>query len=143
MSKYMFEEYAKKSKITIPLQIFRYFNVYGPHEDHKGNQASPYYQFTKQAKETGIIRVFEGSENFKRDFVHVDTVVNKHIEHIRYMCQYSSATFNVGSGYARSFMDVAKDIDLLHEARIEIIPFPEHLRRHYQTYTCADLSAAL
>jgi hypothetical protein len=45
-----------------------------------------------------------------------------------------------GTGKPKSFLQVAKEVALLHDARIEIIPFPDHLRSHYQTYTCADMS---
>jgi ADP-L-glycero-D-manno-heptose 6-epimerase len=141
-SKYLFEKYLEVRNHSLEVQVFRYFNVYGPHEEHKGSQASPYTQFAKQAKETGVIRVFEGSEKYFRDFVHVDTVVSTHIAGIKNMNGYPNSTeiYNVGSGYARSFMDVAKDIAFLHNAKIETIPFPEHIKRHYQYYTQADIS---
>ena len=141
LSKYMFEQYAlKRPQLATCLQIFRYFNVYGPHEEHKGSQASPYTQFAKQAKETGVIKVFEGSEKFTRDFVHVDTVTAAHITGLKRIEVFGSGTYNVGSGYSRSFLDVAKDIALLHNAKIEVIPFPEHIKAHYQYHTQADIS---
>ena len=140
MSKFLFEEYVKKSTHSNVVQIFRYFNVYGPNEDYKGSQASPYTQFAKQAKETGIIKVFEGSEKFMRDFVHVDTVINTHMNTIKKSTEFDSGTYNVGSGYARSFLDVARDIALLYNAKIETTPFPDHLKSHYQYYTQADIS---
>jgi ADP-L-glycero-D-manno-heptose 6-epimerase len=140
MSKYLFEEYVKKRSHSNVVQIFRYFNVYGPNEEHKGSQASPYTQFVKQANDTGVIKIFEGSENMKRDFVHVDRVVEIHINSIKRMNERSSGTYNVGSGYARSFLEVARDIALLYNADIQTIPFPEHLRLHYQHYTEADIS---
>lgn len=140
MSKYLFEEYVNKQSRTNNVQIFRYFNVYGPNEEHKGSQASPYTQFAKQAKETGIIKVFEGSEKFMRDFVHVDRVVEVHINSIQSINEFSSGIYNIGSGYARSFLDVARDVALLYNASIETIPFPVHLKSHYQYYTEADLS---
>jgi ADP-L-glycero-D-manno-heptose 6-epimerase len=63
-SKYMFEKYASSkyniaNKKGLSLQIFRYFNVYGDGEEHKGTQASPYTQFLKQANDTGVIKVFK------------------------------------------------------------------------------------
>jgi ADP-L-glycero-D-manno-heptose 6-epimerase len=133
-SKYLFEQYVKASvNIPIKAQGFRYFNVYGPHEDHKGTQASPYYQFAKQAKETGMIKVFEGSENYYRDFVHVDELIEKQI----YTMDNLSGIYNIGSGNARSFMNIARDVALLYNAEIVKIPFPESLKSHYQKYTCA------
>jgi ADP-L-glycero-D-manno-heptose 6-epimerase len=141
MSKFMFEQYAlKRSYVASALQTFRYFNVYGPHEEHKGSQASPYAQFTRQAKETGVIKVFKGSNKIYRDFVHVDTVVAAHIQGLKKINEFAGFVCNVGSGNARSFLDVAKDIALLHNAKIQEIQFPEHLRDHYQYYTQANIS---
>ena len=72
-SKYLIDrwinEYSNDFKINI--QGFRYFNVYGNYEEHKGNQASPVTKFTKQAKEDGVITLFENSENYLRDFISV------------------------------------------------------------------------
>lgn len=137
-SKYLFEQYllTQDSKDFI-WQAFRYFNVYGRHEHHKETQASPFTQFAKQAKETGVIKVFEGSEHYYRDFIHVDQVVDTHLKMLN---KYQSGIFNVGTGKPRSFMDIAKDIAVAYNADIEIIPFPEHLKAHYQHYTCADTS---
>lgn len=136
MSKYFFEEYMKNKNPNIVWQGFRYFNVYGPHEEHKGSQGSPYSQFARQARETGVIRVFEGSENYKRDFVHVDQVIDYHLKMLEVE---SSSIFNIGSGSPRSFLDVARDVALMYNAKIEKVPFPEHLRSHYQEYTHADM----
>ena len=141
LSKYMFEQYAlKRSYVAATLQIFRYFNVYGPHEEHKGSQASPYTQFAKQAKETGIIKVFKGSNKFTRDFVHVDTVIAAHIAGIKNINKFTGGIYNVGSGYSRSFLDVAKDIALLYNAKIKEIPFPDNIKEHYQYHTQANIS---
>jgi ADP-L-glycero-D-manno-heptose 6-epimerase len=137
MSKYLFEEYVKNSQSNIIRQGFRYFNVYGPHEDHKGSQASPYHQFARQARETGVIQVFEGSESCLRDFIHADRVVDAHL---KMMSVHDSGIFNVGTGNPRSFLDVARDVALFYNARIEVVPFPDHLKEHYQYYTCADTS---
>ena len=133
-SKYMFELYAAGKQA----QGFRYFNVYGPCEDHKGSQASPYHQFTKQAKETGVINVFENSENFLRDFVPVSTVIDAHIQFME--MPDVSGIWNVGTGTAKSFLDVANEVAEKYEARINYIPFPEHLKHSYQRYTCADMT---
>jgi len=141
LSKYMFEKYAnKRTYVASTLQIFRYFNVYGPHEEHKGSQASPFTQFAKQAKENGVIKIFKGSREFTRDFVHVDTVVAAHIRALSKIDLFAGGTYNVCSGYSRSFLDVAKDIALLYNAEIKEIPFPENLKEHYQYHTQADIS---
>lgn len=136
-SKYLFEKYVSTCDLNITVQGFRYFNVYGPHEEHKGKQASPYTQFAKQAKETGVIKVFEGSEKYIRDFVHVDTLFE--VQH-KMLNRDVSGIFNLGSGTPRSFLDVARDVALFHNSKIETIPFPSELKSHYQTYTCADMN---
>jgi ADP-L-glycero-D-manno-heptose 6-epimerase len=136
MSKYLFEQYIKASpNIDITVQCFRYFNVYGPYEEHKGTQASPYSQFIKQAKETGTIKLFEGSENCLRDFIHVDDVIAKHLDYLQLT---ASVISNVGTGKTKSFLDVATEIADQYLANIQIVEFPEHLKKHYQYYTCSS-----
>lgn len=136
-SKYLFDRYITYLAGSWPIKVqgFRYFNVYGPYEDHKGDQASPYSKFEKQAKETGVISLFEGSENFYRDFIHVDTVcrIHKH-----FLSVPDTGIWNVGTGKVISFAEVAKTIADKYNARIEYIPMPENLKSQYQTYTCAD-----
>lgn len=119
------------------VQGFRYFNVYGPNEAHKGSQASVNHIFTQQALEHGVIKVFEGSENFKRDFVPVETVCE-----VQYNMSKTnkSGIFDLGTGKQKSFMEIAEEIATQHNARIEIVPFPQHLNGYYQTNTLADMS---
>lgn len=135
MSKYLIEKYIEKSTYTNIVQGFRYFNVYGDYEGHKGSQASPVHQFTKQAKETGIIKIFEGSDNYFRDFVQVDTITDTHI---KMLSVKKSGIYNIGSGTAKSFLSVAQEIANKYGAKIEEISFPKHLENHYQSYTCSD-----
>jgi len=134
-SKYFFEEYMKSTDPNIVWQGFRYFNVYGPHEEHKGSQASPIHQFSKQAKEDGVIKIFQGSRFFKRDFVHVDYIVDIHK---KMMKSPESGIWNVGTGNTVSFREIAEIIAEKYDAKIEYIPFPEHLKDHYQEYTKAN-----
>jgi len=115
------------------IQGFRYFNVYGSGEAHKGGQASPYHQFEKQAQETGRIRVFEGSRDYRRDFVPVSQVIDTHLAFLNVK---QSGVFNVGTGRTQSFYEVAEQFGV----PIEEIPMPEHLKPSYQTYTCADMT---
>jgi ADP-L-glycero-D-manno-heptose 6-epimerase len=136
-SKYFCERHILKNSGQMKTQIFRYFNVYGPeNEEHKGSQASPHCQFTKQAKETGVIKVFENSENYHRDFIHVSEIVDYHM---RFLNDKRSGVFNLGRGKTMSFLDVAKEIAEKYNARIETIPMPEVLKSSYQEYTCADM----
>lgn len=139
-SKYLVDKWvAKKIKENSKLRIqgFRYFNVYGPNEWHKGSQASPFYQFEQQALDTGEIRIFEGSENFKRDFVPVE-----HLCEVQYSMSrvIESGIFDLGLGKQMSFKDVAEIIATKHNAKIVTVPFPAHLKDHYQYNTIADIS---
>jgi ADP-L-glycero-D-manno-heptose 6-epimerase len=134
-SKAMFEKYIELRQAPIITQTFRYFNVYGPHEDHKGGQASPHTQFTKQAKETGIIKLFEGSKNYKRDFINVAQIVDYHK---RFFSVEESGIWNMGTGVAKSFYDVAKEIADEYNAKIEYIRMPQVLKNNYQEFTQAN-----
>jgi len=140
-SKFLIDKYMDgmyfKNKQNIIVQGLRYFNVYGPHEDHKGDQASPFFKFKKQAEETGVITIFENSENYRRDFIHVDTVCNIHKIMLR---KEVSGIFNVGMGDTKSFLEIAKEIADVYNAKIEFIPMPENIKRQYQAYTCADVT---
>ena len=137
-SKYLFERYVKQHHHDSPIvQGFRYFNVWASEgEDHKGNQASPFAQFKRQALETGKIKLFENSENYRRDFVHVDTIVDYHL---KFLESSRSGIFNMGTGKTMSFYDVADMVAEEYHAEIEIIPMPEILKSSYQEYTCADM----
>lgn len=134
-SKYLFERYVTHNPSSSLVQGFRYFNVYGPHEDHKGKQASPFHQFAEQAKSIGKIQLFENSENHLRDFVHVDHIVNTHK---KFFNVGESGLWNVGTGNTMSFLDVAKHIQSSYGGELEFIPMPEQLVGKYQSYTKSD-----
>lgn len=135
-SKLLIDDFFADSEV----QGFRYFNVYSKNgsEWHKGDQASPYHKFQKQADELGVISVFEGSENFVRDFVDVSKVCQLQWE-MSYKNRYG--VFDLGTGMTKSFMDVAHEVQSENVGcRIQTIPFPDTLRGCYQTFTCADMS---
>lgn len=137
-SKYMIENYASRVGHGISfIQLFRYFNVYGPHEEHKGSQASPHCQFSKQAKTIGKIRVFENSDRYKRDFIHVSQVLETQKKFLEVR---QSGLWNLGTGTTKSFLDVAEQVAKAYNVSIEEIPMPENLKHSYQEYTCADLT---
>lgn len=134
-SKYLFERHASKRQAysSIRIQGFRYFNVYGEGEEHKGGQASPYTQFRIQAEHHGRIRLFHGSDRFCRDFVPVQQVVDTHM---KFFDVTESGVWNVGTGQVRSFAQIAGKFDV----PIDWVDMPAELRHSYQSYTCADLS---
>lgn len=135
-SKALVEAYFANMRPVSPVHIFRYFNVYGPHEDHKGDQASPFHKFREQAK-AGEVVLFEGSDQFKRDFIHVDEVIDVHKK--MFNCK-ESGIWNVGTGKTMSFEDVARLAIKEFPAKIRYIPMPKDLQLAYQKFTQADLT---
>ena len=138
-SKYLFDRFVNqfKDEFQITVQGFRYFNVYGIGEEHKGDQASPYTKFRDQAITNKKIKVFEGSNDYKRDFVCVTDVCRVHEQMLN---RSERGIFNVGTGNAVSFESVARTIANKYSAEIEYIPIPDNLKSQYQKYTCADLT---
>lgn len=117
---------------------FRYFNVYGPREEHKGSMASVAFHLNNQMNAGENPKLFKGSEHFKRDFVYVGDVAEVNLW---FMDNAKSGIFNLGTGNAESFEEVAKAVIKYHEKGVvETIPFPEHLKGAYQEYTQANLS---
>lgn len=114
------------------IQGFRYFNVYGDGEEHKGNQASPVSKFAKEIEETGKLKLFEGSQDFLRDFICVDDIVDVVLNNNK-----DSGIYDLGTSAPVSFQYVAECCIKKYGGDIEYIPFPDHLVGKYQTYTCA------
>jgi ADP-L-glycero-D-manno-heptose 6-epimerase len=138
-SKWLVDKWVQENVLSrsgVRVQGWRYFNVWGKGEWHKGGQASPYWQFSQQALDTGEIRVFQGSENYKRDFVPVERVC-----HVQWMLSTvaESGIWDLGSGIQTSFAAVARDVATEHGAKIVEIPFPEHLKECYQWSTLANM----
>ena len=138
-SKFAFDNYVRRILPQAESQVLglRYFNVYGPQENHKGRMASVAFHLFHQLQETGKMRLFEGSRHFRRDFIHVtDSVkINLHFYETK-----TSGIFNAGTGKARSFEDIATTLQNLHgSGEIESIPFPDDLRGKYQEFTEAGL----
>ena len=145
-SKLVFNQHARRylSSARSPVVGLRYFNVYGPGEFHKGSMASVMFHFHNQLRQGDEVRLFEGSDGFGpggqlRDFVHVDDVAAINL----WLLERGSVRgiFNLGTGQARSFNDVANAVIAWHgRGRIQYVPFPAHLTGSYQSYTQADLT---
>ncbi|AXB30255.1 ADP-glyceromanno-heptose 6-epimerase [Vibrio campbellii] len=117
---------------------FRYFNVYGPREDHKGSMASVAFHLNNQINDGENPKLFAGSESFKRDFIYVGDVSKVNLWFLE---SGVSGIFNCGTGNAESFEEVAKAVIKHHKkGEIQTIPFPEHLKGAYQEFTQADLT---
>jgi ADP-L-glycero-D-manno-heptose 6-epimerase len=156
-SKLVFDNYLRneiaRERVPITAVGLRYFNVYGPREQHKGRMASVMHHFTKQMKDTGKVRLFEGSGEFgngeqRRDFVFVRDLarVNMFFAGVGPYSANRGRRFrgiaNAGSGRSRTFNDVAKALMTVHgDAPIEYMPFPKDLEGRYQHFTEADLTA--
>lgn len=142
---------------SLPITVvgLRYFNVYGPHEAHKGRMASVIHHFSQQMKEHGKVRLFEGSGGYgngeqRRDFVFVRdlTRLNMYFAQVGPWAPATGqprrsyqAVVNAGTGHARTFNEVAQALMKVHgKSTVEYIPFPADLRERYQHYTEADLS---
>jgi ADP-L-glycero-D-manno-heptose 6-epimerase len=146
-SKVLFDRWVRAHASSARGQVvgLRYFNVYGPREAHKGEMASVAWKNHRQLCEGQTVRLFESSDGYgpgeqRRDFVYVDdvTAVNLwFLDHPRV-----SGIFNVGTGRAQTFNDVARAVIAHHgRGRIEYVPFPPELRGRYQSFTQADISA--
>jgi ADP-L-glycero-D-manno-heptose 6-epimerase len=133
---------AAKSQSTVA--GLRYFNVYGPRESHKGKMASMVYQLYRQLKTSRRARLFAGTDGYadgeqRRDFVFVNDIVRVNLALAEGPVR--NGVFNVGTGHARTFNDVAKIlIARLGAGTIDYVPFPESLAGKYQSFTQADLS---
>lgn len=143
-SKWKFDEYVKPYLSNSDSQVvgFRYFNVYGPHEQHKGGMASVAFHLMNQLKADGNVKLFEGSHGYeageqRRDFVFVDDVVAVNLWFMDNPTK--SGVFNLGTGKACPFNDIAKTLLAIHgSGKLEYIPFPEKLKNAYQAYTQAN-----
>ncbi len=146
-SKYQLDRYLNRIYNTYDiggnnkLQVvgLRYFNVYGPQENHKGKMASVAYHMFNQYKNNEPLKLFEGSENFKRDFIHVDDVVS--VNMFFFDNPEISGIYNCGTGNAESFCEIANACkEKYQDVKIEYIPFPDSLVGKYQTFTQSDIT---
>ena len=160
-SKLLFDNVVRRMLPAATAQVagFRYFNVYGQREQHKGRMASVAFHHQQQLRETGKVRLFGAYGGYaaggqSRDFVHVDDVVAVNLWFLDH--PQASGIFNLGSGRAQPFNDVALAVvnaareragraalpldDLVREGVVEYIDFPEALVGKYQCFTEADLT---
>ena len=159
-SKLVFDHYFRHQleldNVPITAVGLRYFNVYGPREQHKGRMASVIHHFTKQMKDLGKVKLFGGTGGYgdgeqRRDFVYVRDLARLNMFFAQigpYAPKVGEArkTYrglaNAGFGKSRTFNDVAKALMTVHgDCPIEYIPFPTDLEGRYQHFTEADLTA--
>jgi len=137
-SKYLFDRWVFQQPINIYVQGFRYFNVYGKWMHLRGRRANAIHKWQAQARKEGKITVWENAENIKRDWTWVGDVCRLHIDFIKEV--RGSGIWNVGSGLAHSFLDIAEEIAEVEGAEIEFVPIPAEEQARMRTKTCADLT---
>jgi ADP-L-glycero-D-manno-heptose 6-epimerase len=145
-SKNDFDKWAITQTNTPPQWVgFKFFNVYGPNEYHKGRMASVIFHSFHQINEKGQVKLFRShNPNFTdggqlRDFVYVKDLVD--VLYFAFSKQLKSGIYNLGSGKARTFLDLAKATfkALNKEPHIEFIDTPIDIRDKYQYFTEANM----
>lgn len=145
-SKHLFDLHAKRAGFLNKLVGLKYFNVFGPNEDHKGDMRSLVHKSFAQVKNEGVIRLFKSYRKEirdgeqKRDFLYVKDAVAMTL-HLA-ATKKAGGLFNIGSGAARTWIDLANSVfaALDRKPKIEFIEMPETLRDKYQYFTQADIS---
>ncbi|MEW6164975.1 MAG: ADP-glyceromanno-heptose 6-epimerase [Pseudomonadota bacterium] len=163
-SKFLFDQVVRRRAAAADFSSqvvgFRYFNVYGPREQHKGRMASVAFHHFNQYREHGKVKLFEGCDGYangaqSRDFVYIDDVVKVNMFFLDHPGK--SGIFNLGSGRAQPFNDIAHATvnacraldgqpaltldEMVARGIVEYIDFPEALKGKYQSFTEADISA--
>lgn len=144
-SKHMFDLWALQNGLLDRIAGLKYFNVYGPHEQHKGDMRSVVHKATEQILADGKVQLFRSHRpdyedgRQLRDFVFVKNAVDVTL----WLAQKDapSGLFNCGTGLARSWLDLTRAVfaALDREPVIEFIDMPLHLQPKYQYYTCAEM----
>lgn len=148
-SKLFFDNYARRYFANLDSQVagFRYFNVYGPQENHKGKMASMVFQMFNQWKAEGKVKLFDAYDGYgpgeqTRDFIYVKDVVKV----LFYFWEHPElkGVYNLGTGQAHQFNDMAKAVlKYFGSGELVYVPFPEVLKGKYQSYTQADATKLL
>jgi len=163
-SKFLFDQVVRRRAAGADFgsQVvgFRYFNVYGPREQHKGRMASVAFHHFNQYREHGKVKLFEGCDGYpngaqSRDFVYIDDVVKVNMYFLDHPGK--SGIFNLGTGRAQPFNDIAHATvnacraldgeapltleEMVGRGIVEYIDFPEALKGKYQSFTQADIGA--
>jgi len=163
-SKFLFDQVVRRRMASADFSSqvvgFRYFNVYGPREQHKGRMASVAFHHFNQYRENGKVKLFEGCDGYgngeqSRDFVYIEDVVKVNLFFLDH--PEKSGIFNLGTGRAQPFNDIAHATvnacraldgqpalslqEMVAQGIVEYVDFPEALKGKYQSFTEADISA--
>ena len=145
-SKHLFDLYAMREGILDDIVGIKYFNVFGPNEYHKGDMRSLVCKAFDEIQKTGRIRLFKSYKpeypdgGQMRDFVYVKDAVEMTLHLAE--TETAGGLYNIGSGTARTWIDLANSLfaALGKKPEIEFFDMPESIRNQYQYYTCADIS---
>ena len=145
-SKHLFDVYAAQNGLFDRIVGLKYFNVFGPGEQHKGDMRSMVLKAWEQIADTGSVRLFKSYRagiadgEQRRDFIYVNDAVAMTL-HLADATN-ASGLFNVGSGRAETWLDLASAVfaAMRREPRIEFIDMPAEMRAAYQYHTVADIS---
>ncbi|QEI05458.1 ADP-glyceromanno-heptose 6-epimerase [Pigmentiphaga aceris] len=158
-SKFLFDQILRRRMSSLRSQVvgLRYFNVYGPREQHKGRMASVAFHNMNQFLSEGHVRLFGGWDGYedggqRRDFISVEDVVAVNLHFLDHPEQ--SGIFNCGTGRAQPFNDLAAAVvntlreekgeaplslaALVEQGLLRYVPFPDDLKGRYQSFTQAD-----
>ena len=144
-SKHLFDLHARRTGLLGQVAGLKYFNVYGPNEDHKADMRSVVHKAHRQILETGRVQLFKSHRPDyqdgcqQRDFLYVKDAVKMTL-HLA-ASPAANGLFNLGSGRAHSWVELARAIFMAmgRDPVIDFIDMPEALREKYQYYTCADI----
>ena len=148
-SKHLFDLHAQRAGFLKKIVGLKYFNVFGPNEDHKGDMRSLVHKSTAQVQAEGVIRLFKSYRSDfcdgeqKRDFLYVKDAVAMTL-HLA-TSKRAGGLFNIGSGKARTWLDLARAVfgALKRKPKIEFIEMPEAIRDKYQYFTEARMDKLL
>ncbi len=148
-SKHLFDLHAQRTGMLRRIVGMKYFNVYGPNEDHKADMRSVVHKAYGQILQTGKVQLFKSHRpDFKdgeqmRDFLYVKDAVQMTL-HLASQ-PHANGLYNLGSGQAHTWVQLAQAIfsALGQQPNIEFVEMPEHLKSKYQYYTCADIAKLL
>lgn len=145
LSKHLFDLWAKRQGVLNQIVGLKYFNVYGPNENHKGAMASLVYKMFPKVRDEGTIRLFKSSDPQRfadgeqcRDFIYVKDAVRMTYEFLNHS---QGGIYNIGRGRPTTWNQLAQALfkALNYPINIEYVPMPGDLVKQYQNYTCADM----
>lgn len=145
-SKHLFDLWAKQLGILDRIVGLKYFNVFGPNENHKGHMASMVYKMLPKVKEEGVVHLFKSSDPDQfadgdqcRDFIYVKDAARMTCD---FLFNNNSGIFNIGRGEPTTWNQLASALFQAtgREKNIKYIEMPQELKKQYQNYTCADMT---